>query len=65
MSDVVTVGLDLAKNVFQVHGVDGDGRVVLRRRLRRAELKLFGPPTDHVVMEACAFVGETIPRIVS
>ena len=43
MSDVVTVGLDLAKNVFQVHGVDGDGRVVLRRRLRRAEvLKFFG-----------------------
>ena len=67
MSDVVTVGLDLAKNVFQVHGVDGDGRVVLRRRLRRAEvLKLFGSLSPCLVgMEACAYVGETIPRIVS
>lgn len=56
MSDVVTVGVDLAKNVFQVHGVDGDGRVVLRRRLRRAEvLKLFGSLSPCLVgMEACA-----------
>lgn len=56
MSDVVTVGLDLAKNVFQVHGVDGDGRVVLRRRLRRAEvLKVFGSLAPCLVgMEACA-----------
>lgn len=56
MSDVVTVGLDLAKNVFQVHGVDGGGRVVLRRRLRRAEvLKLFNSLSPCLVgMEACA-----------
>ncbi|ULB11839.1 IS110 family transposase [Cereibacter azotoformans] len=56
MSDVVTVGVDLAKNVFQVHGVDGDGRVVLRRRLRRAEvLKFFGSLAPCLVgMEACA-----------
>ena len=31
MSEITTVGLDLAKNVFQLHGVDGVGRAVLRR----------------------------------
>ena len=31
MMDVVTIGLDLAKNVFQVHGADADGRTGLRR----------------------------------
>jgi transposase len=33
---VTTIGLDIAKNLFQVHGVDARGRVVLRRRLARA-----------------------------
>lgn len=43
MSDVVTVGLDLAKNVFQVHGTDDVGRVVLRKKLRRSQvLEFFG-----------------------
>ena len=42
MSQVVVVGLDLAKSVFQVHAVDADGEVVVRRRLRRARvLPLF------------------------
>ncbi|WGV15411.1 IS110 family transposase [Fuscovulum ytuae] len=57
MSDViVTVGLDLAKNVFQVHGVDADGRVCVRRKLRRAEvLAFFGELSPCLVrMEACA-----------
>jgi transposase len=35
---VVTVGLDLAKNVFQVHAIDRDGKVLVRRPLRRAEV---------------------------
>ena len=35
------VGLDTAKNVFQVHGVDERGRVVLRKRLRRGQLTDF------------------------
>jgi len=35
MSEIITVGLDLAKNVFQVHGADGAGRAVLRKKLRR------------------------------
>jgi transposase len=38
---ITTIGLDLAKNLFQVHAVDGDGQVVLRRRLARAELVPF------------------------
>ena len=32
---VITVGLDIAKSVFQVHGVDADGQVVIRRQLKR------------------------------
>ncbi len=31
MNDVITIGVDLAKNVFQVHGVDSEGSVVVRR----------------------------------
>lgn len=58
MSDViVTVGLDLAKNVFQVHGIDADGRVGVRRKLRRAEVTSFfaGLLSPCLVgMEACA-----------
>ncbi|MDR7126377.1 IS110 family transposase [Pseudotabrizicola sp. 4114] len=57
MSDViVTVGLDLAKGVFQVHGVDAEGRVCVRRKLRRAEITSFfaGLSPCLVGMEACA-----------
>ena len=52
---VEVIGLDLAKNVFQVHGVDAAGRVVLRRRLRRSEVVQFfaGLPRALVGMEAC------------
>ena len=35
MSEITTVGLDLAKNVFQVHVADGAGRAVLRKKLLR------------------------------
>ena len=53
---IATVGLDLAKNVFQLHGIDAAGRVVIRRRLRRSEvIKAFtGAPPCVVGMEACA-----------
>ena len=37
MSDITTIGLDLAKNIFQVHAVDAAGAVVVRRQLRRRE----------------------------
>ena len=36
MTEISTIGLDLAKNVFQVHGVDAQEQVVVRRSLRRA-----------------------------
>jgi carotenoid cleavage dioxygenase-like enzyme len=38
MGDITTIGLDLAKNVFQVHGVDEAGGVVVRKRLRRGQV---------------------------
>ena len=45
MSEIITVGLDLAKNVFQAHGADASGRAVLRKKLRREQvLALFGQP---------------------
>jgi len=39
--EIVTVGLDLAKSVFQVHAIGSDGAVLNRRRLRRAEVISF------------------------
>ena len=52
---VKTIGIDLAKNVFQVHGVDEDGKVVLRKQLRRSQLMEFFAqrPPCLVGMEAC------------
>ena len=41
MNDVSMIGIDLAKNVFQLHGISDDGTVVIRRRLRRAEVLPF------------------------
>jgi transposase len=53
---ITTIGLDLAKHVFQLHGIDADGHVVLRRRLRRAEVIAFfsSLPPCLVGMEACS-----------
>ena len=50
-----TIGLDLAKHVFQVHGVDADEKVIVRKRLRRSELRPFfqALPPCLVGMEAC------------
>src|SRR5271155_693550 len=52
---VITIGVDLAKNVFQVHGVDSAGKVVITRQLRRKEvLDFFSKlPACLVGMEAC------------
>ena len=36
-----TIGLDIAKHVFQVHGVDASGAIVIRQKLRRAEVLAF------------------------
>ncbi len=54
--EVSTIGLDIAKSVFQVHGVDGSGATVMRRQLRRRQLLGFfaKQPPCLVGMEACA-----------
>ena len=41
MQAVKTIGLDIAKSVFQVHGVDADGQVVIRRKLKRRHVLAF------------------------
>lgn len=53
---VTTIGLDLAKSVFQVHGVDAAGHLVLKRRIRRHGLLAFfeALPPCLVGMEACS-----------
>ena len=53
--DITTVGLDLAKNVFQVHAIGSTGEVVVRRSLRRAQVMPFFSklPPCLIGMEAC------------
>jgi len=53
---ITTIGLDIAKNVFQVHGIDAAEKVVVRKQLRRGQvLKFFAAlPPCLVGMEACA-----------
>ena len=41
MQTIATIGLDIAKSVFQVHGVDAAGEVVVRRQLKRRQVLLF------------------------
>ena len=56
MGQVSTIGLDIAKNLFQIHGVDAEGMVVIRKRLSRGRvLEFFADlPPCRVGMEACA-----------
>ncbi len=56
MQTVMTIGLDFAKSVFQVHGVDGGSQVVLRRQLKRRYVLAFFEklPPCLVGVEACA-----------
>jgi transposase len=56
MGDITTVGIDLAKNVFALHGVDGSGHVVLRRTVRRERLAplVAQLPACLIGMEACS-----------
>jgi len=55
MGEVSTIGLDIAKSVFQVHGVDGAGTLVMRKRISRAKVLEFfaGLPPCLVGIEAC------------
>jgi transposase len=38
METITTIGIDLAKSVFQLHGIDAEGRPLLRRQLRRSQM---------------------------
>jgi transposase len=56
MQTVTTIGLDIAKSVFQVHGVDAEGKVVIRRQLKRRYVLAFFQklPPCLIGIEACA-----------
>lgn len=56
MGEITAVGLDLAKHVFQVHGIDAEGTAVLRKQLRRGQVLAFFRklPPCVVGLEACA-----------
>ena len=56
MEQITTVGIDLAKSVFSLHGVDGAGRTVLRRTVRRDQLErvVAGLSPCLIGMEACS-----------
>ena len=53
MQTVTTIGLDIAKSVFQVHGVDANGQVVIRRRLKR-------PATSWLSSRSCRRAAEDV-----
>lgn len=55
MEQVTTIGLDIAKSVFQVHGIDAAGTVVVRQRLTRSRVLAFFEklPRCLVGIEAC------------
>jgi len=56
MQSITTIGLDIAKSVSQVHGVDAEGNVILRRQLKRRYVLVFFEKTPPclVGIEACA-----------
>ncbi len=56
MNEVTTIGIDLAKSVFQVHGVDASGKTVIRRQPRRRQVVPFfsKQPPCLIGMAACA-----------
>jgi transposase len=56
MTNITTVGLDLAKLVFQVHGADADGKPVVRKKLRRGQVLVFFaglPCVSHRIGSVC------------
>ena len=56
MQTITTIGLDIAKSVFQVHGVDAGGQVIVRRQLKRRYVLTFFQKLSRclVGIEACA-----------
>jgi transposase len=58
MQTVTTIGFDIAKSVFEVHGVDANGVVVIRRQLRRRYVLAFFQklPSCLIGIEACGLI---------
>jgi len=52
---ITTIGIDLAKNVFQIHGVDKEGKVVIRKQIKRDQMGTFFANLSPCLigMEAC------------
>jgi transposase len=57
MQTVTTIGLDIAKSVFQVHGVDAGGQVVIRRQLKRRYVLAFFQK-----LSRCLAASKPVPR---
>jgi transposase len=55
MNNITSLAIDLAKNVFQLHGTDGKGKVILKQKVSRTKLSEFmvNLPICNVYMEAC------------
>ena len=53
--DITTIGLDIAKSVFQVHGCDKNGKTVIRKQLKRHQVLAYfaNLPASLVGLEAC------------
>ena len=61
MEKIITIGLDLAKSIFQVHGIAGDGSIVVRRALRRSQvLDFFHSSISFTGPSTSRFVGVSI-----
>ena len=66
MQTITTIGLNIAKSVFQVHGVDAAGQVVIRRQLKRRSVLAFFQklPPCLVGIEACGFTDIDVAEVV-
>jgi hypothetical protein len=66
MAKISMIGLDLAKNVFQIHGIDAAGKVVLRRQLRRGQMEKFFAQCSRRSWDAsvrrCASLGPRVSK---
>jgi transposase len=65
MKTITTIGLDMAKSVFQVHGVDAAGQSVIRRQLKRRSVLAFFQklPSFLVGIEACDSAAAILRRV--
>jgi hypothetical protein len=61
---ITTIGIDLTKSVFQIHGVDGHGKTVLKKQIKRSEMDMSSP-IFHPISSAWKHVAEHITEPVS